>query len=228
MANEQLKQLIIAGNRKQAEYCAKSRGLTNSGDWHQITDSFDLQSLRRIEGRTVWLYGTYYTRPGWREMRALCDACGLVVVEVGDEPLTVLERSCSSNGDYTKEQLCAVFNVPTPNNNEDIELTCRALKACGYRVHIKERAGSQWVTALKGLGVRYEHWHPLTNINQAMQLLQDAPGELTVLTTLDESSVSNGYLDATIACSTALECGSLIAAQCRAIVTACASLEVVR
>lgn len=105
----------------------------------------------------------------------------------------------------------------------DIELTCKALWACGYRTHIKERNGTEWVTAVKGLNVRYEHWHPLTNINQAMQLLESrqdlcltATSRGVTVTVLPKGTGFEGYGD------------SLIDAMCRAIVTACASLEPVR
>ena len=32
---------------------------------------------------------------------------------------------------------------------DDIELTCKALRACGYRVHLKEKNGAQWVMAYR-------------------------------------------------------------------------------
>lgn len=114
-------------------------------------------------------------------------------------------------------------------NDPDIELTCRALKACGYRIHVKERCGTRWVTAVKGLDVQYRHWHPLTNINQAMQLLIDAPDTLSLY--ISRRTIA-------IACSihplggdeftTDASPQALIAAKCRAIVTACASFEPVR
>lgn len=91
---------------------------------------------------------------------------------------------------------------------DDIELTAAALEACGYRVHLRERAGTRWVTAAKGLQVKYTHWHPLTNINQAMQLLQDADLEIHVAVSSPDDTAQ-----------------SLINAQCRSIVTACASLK---
>lgn len=93
----------------------------------------------------------------------------------------------------------------------DLELEQRALEACGYRVHVKERNGTRWLMAVKGLGVRYEHWHPLTNIHQAMQLLIDAELELHIASWSDADTPN-----------------SLIARQCRTIVTACASLKPVR
>ena len=110
--------------------------------------------------------------------------------------------------------------------SDDIELTCKALRACGYRVHLKEKNGAQWVMAAKGIQVRYAHWHPLTNITQAMQLLIDAPGWMQV--TLDHHNAK-----AFVVGETSVQVGdfipqNLINAQCRAIVTACASLEVVR
>lgn len=111
----------------------------------------------------------------------------------------------------------------------DIELTQAALEACGYRVHLRERAGTRWVTAAKGLQVQYVHWHPLTNINQAMQLLIEAPKEL------DMSTCSNGSVfilhEGSVETSEHAfqpDPKALIVAQCRAIVTACASLKGVR
>lgn len=111
-------------------------------------------------------------------------------------------------------------------NEDDIDLTVRALHACGYRTHVKERAGTRWLTAVKGLDVRYEHWHPLTNITQAMQLLIDANIVLHVDCQQAEAYV--GDLMPGWAGNSDCDPQQLIAAQCRAIVTACASLEVVR
>lgn len=137
---------------------------------------------------------------------------------------------CTGHVDYaprTKERLQPGHITPaevaaglTRQSIDDIELTMRALRACGYRVHLKERNGTQWVTACKGLQVRYEHWHPLTNINQAMQLLAEC-GRIEVLHAMFyavDGDLTAGPTDS----------HALIAAQCRAIVTACASLEVVR
>jgi hypothetical protein len=114
--------------------------------------------------------------------------------------------------------------------NDDIELTCRALRACGYRVHIKERAGTRWVTAVKGLDVKYTHWHPLTNINQAMQLLIDTKGLVSLAIGHDwvQYSAPSGTHDWVQYSAPSGTPAELINAQCRAIVTACASLEVVR
>lgn len=106
---------------------------------------------------------------------------------------------------------------------DDLRLEKAALEACGYRVHLSERAGTQWLTACKGLQVRYTHWHPLTNITQAMQLLEQCC-ELSMTTNhagatvvvLPKGQTFEGWGD------------GLIAAQCRAIVTACASLKAVR
>lgn len=111
---------------------------------------------------------------------------------------------------------------------EDLELERRALKACGYRVHEKERNGTRWLTAVKGLEVHYKHWHPLTNIHQAMQLLIDCRGSLVinhpfVFATMrrhSEQSMQDPGNQPTAQ--------DLVNAQCRAIVTACASLEPVR
>lgn len=114
--------------------------------------------------------------------------------------------------------------------NNDLMLEKAALEACGYRVHLCERAGTQWLTACKGLQVRYTHWHPLTNITQAMQLLIDGnlfmqinPGCIEVLVATFEQNAK--VLDKQ-PCE--LTSTHLIAAQCRAIVTACASLKGVR
>lgn len=113
---------------------------------------------------------------------------------------------------------------------DDIELTQAALEACGYRVHLRERAGTRWVTACKGLQVQYTHWHPLTNIHQAMQLLIDAPRVLSLVSSPKETGVvleSDGsVLSDTSVCAESPT--DLINAQCRAIVTACASLKGVR
>lgn len=111
---------------------------------------------------------------------------------------------------------------------DDIELTCRALKACGYRVHVKEKHGERWVTAVKGLDVRYTHWYPLFNINQAMQLLAESGSMISIA--IGHEWVQYWTPSGTPDGVTIEAFGSLalINAQCRAIVTACASLEVVR
>lgn len=154
----------------------------------------------------------------------------LYLSDGGSDPEDVKRLMESPSG--TAEDFKALhLNAELPRGERvldaDIELTCRALKACGYRVHIKERAGSQWVTAVKGLGVRYEHWHPLTNINQAMQLLQDAPEHLTLSVGCRGVHIIHGARSFPITVNTD-SAQDLINAQCRAIVTACASLEVVR
>jgi len=110
---------------------------------------------------------------------------------------------------------------------DDIELTRKALRACGYRVHLKEKNGAQWVMAAKGIQVRYAHWHPLTNIHQAMQLLQDV--NLQMLTHYYGVDVWGNDLHGIVGERFSEPTPqTLINAQCRAIVTACASLEVVR
>lgn len=111
----------------------------------------------------------------------------------------------------------------------DIELTVAALEACGYRVRVREKNYTRWVAACKGLDVKYVTWHPLTNINQAMQLLIDAPGVNLILTTLDDSVTCSDPLGkfTTIKPPTR-SAQDLINAQCRAIVSACASLKAVR
>lgn len=103
---------------------------------------------------------------------------------------------------------------------DDIELTVAALKACGYRVKLREKNYTRWVTATKGLQVQFTHWHPLTNINQAMQLLIDCPGILDIHMNRAGVETYKGV----IGCVTAQD---LINAQCRAIVSACAALKAV-
>lgn len=111
----------------------------------------------------------------------------------------------------------------------DLDLERRALEACGYRVHVKERNGARWLMAVKGFGVRYEHWHPLTNIHHAMQLLIEAPSPVMLSVRFDRvlaiNSENTDLVDYIHPTKTPLD---LINAQCRAIVTACASLEPVR
>lgn len=110
----------------------------------------------------------------------------------------------------------------------DIELTQAALEACGYRVHLRERAGTRWVTACKGLQVQYTHWHPLTNIHQAMQLLIDAPETLRLIVMSDSAYCDQYARTAPSPVILANSAQDLIAAQCLTIVTACASLKGVR
>lgn len=112
----------------------------------------------------------------------------------------------------------------------DIELTVAALEACGYRVRVREKNYTRWVTACKGLDVKYVTWHPLTNINQAMQLLIDRqlfiqvnPGCIEVLAATFERHAK--VLDKQ-QCEPTPQ--GIINAQCRAIVNACASLKAVR
>lgn len=113
-----------------------------------------------------------------------------------------------------------------PGLVSDLDLERRALKACGYRVHEKERNGTRWLMACKGLQVQYKHWHPLTSIHQAMQLLIDA--EFTVYVQPDSASANHGELENNTRVETDRDPRALLAAQCRAIVAACASLEPVR
>lgn len=110
----------------------------------------------------------------------------------------------------------------------DIELTQRALKACGYRTKLRERCGTQWVEAVKGNDVRYVHWHPLTNITQAMQLLIEVPNAPIVYTTWSGAEVGYQGEDVCVAAVavTGPTAQDLINAQCRAIVTAIAGLQV--
>lgn len=131
-------------------------------------------------------------------------------------------RQCSK----CMEEMRSLRQEACGDKTADLDLERRALKACGYRVHEKERNGTRWLMAVKGLDVQYKHWHPLTSIHQAMQLLKDADLHVTM-----------NYYGAT--CFGEFECvvniveseptaQDLINAQCRAIVTACASLEPVR
>lgn len=109
----------------------------------------------------------------------------------------------------------------------DIELTVAALEACGYRVRVREKNYTRWVTACKGLDVKYATWHPLTNINQAMQLLIDCPKRAyTVHVSTEDVAMYEGIqlISDFVGCTTAQD---LINAQCRAIVNACASLKAV-
>lgn len=136
-----------------------------------------------------------------------------------------------------KCQRCFEATMPKPGQVmilepapvSDLDLERRALKACGYRVHEKERNGTRWLMAVKGLEVQYKHWHPLTNIHQAMQLLIDCPyGRLTVDYCFVEFTAKRGGPTWREDAGNQPTAQDLIAAQCRAIVTACASLEPVR
>lgn len=115
-----------------------------------------------------------------------------------------------NNGDYLPKELA------------DFELEQRALEACGYRVHIRRRNGTRWLMAVKGvINVQYAHWHPLTNIHQALQLLRDAP-EPMVLKVDQYGAIIEGRNIGIVygfPCTTK----ELVDAQCRAIVTACAN-----
>lgn len=109
---------------------------------------------------------------------------------------------------------------------DDIELTVAALKACGYRVKLREKNYTRWVTATKG--VQFKHWHPLTNINQAMQLLIDCPhGRLTIDMPFVEVTAARGGPLMRQDPGNNLTPQDLIDAQCRAIVSACAALKAV-
>lgn len=132
-------------------------------------------------------------------------------------------------GDYTAEQLLECQSKAIAARSADLDLERRALKACGYRVHEKERNGTRWLMACKGLQVQYKHWHPLTSIHQAMQLLIDCPGHGVSMKVYGNATGLGFVRDINdsnpVRCDNAQE---LINAQCRAIVTACASLEPVR
>lgn len=108
----------------------------------------------------------------------------------------------------------------------DYELEKAALLACGYRVHEKERNGTRWLTACKGLQVRYEHWHPLSNIHQAMQLLQD--GDLRVELFYYGAKVrGDRFAGVWVEVESEPSPQALITSFCRAVVNACASLKAV-
>lgn len=75
------RQLIIAGDIRQARTCAKMRGLKGD-EYTVVNDSFDLDGVRR--GETVWLYGTYYARKDLRHLMVTCRARDLKAIEVVD------------------------------------------------------------------------------------------------------------------------------------------------
>lgn len=129
-------------------------------------------------------------------------------------------------GDYTAEQLLECQSKAIAARSADLDLERRALKACGYRVHEKERNGTRWLMAAKGLQVQYKHWHPLTSIHQAMQLLQDASLRIEVDYYGAKARGQRGGVQVFQMSEPTAQ--DLINAQCRAIVTACASLEPVR
>ena len=117
-----------------------------------------------------------------------------------------------------------------PGAVSDLDLERRALKACGYRVHEKERNGTRWLMACKGLQVQYKHWHPLTSIHQAMQLLIDANINVSVGQYWSYVETDEQF-ERIYTCDmhpVERDAQALVLAQCRAIVTACASLEPVR
>lgn len=147
----------------------------------------------------------------------------------GDARLGTACGHCSKCLQYSNAQNLPPVNGPT-QHAEDLDLERRALKACGYRVHEKERNGTRWLMAAKGLQVQYKHWHPLTSIHQAMQLLIDAPQLMLLDIDRNDVFVSDAQDKAFVgaAFSTGQSAQGLINAQCRAIVSACASLEPVR
>lgn len=110
----------------------------------------------------------------------------------------------------------------------DIELTVAALEACGYRVRVREKNYTRWVTACKGLDVKYVTWHPLTNINQAMQLLIDCPKLIALDVDRNDVFAGVGVEHHIPVSSTGHTAQGIINAQCRAIVNACAALKAVR
>lgn len=146
----------------------------------------------------------------------------------GDARLGTACGKCSRCIGYSSAQNMPPVNGPT-QHAEDLDLERRALKACGYRVHEKERNGTRWLMAAKGLQVQYKHWHPLTSIHQAMHLLVDMPGDCVAVCRADYTA--SCYGDGVAAVEISAQYGNaqgLINAQCRAIVIACASLEPVR
>ena len=131
-------------------------------------------------------------------------------------------RQCSK----CMEEMRSLRQQRCTDKTADLDLERRALKACGYRVHEKERNGTRWLMAVKGLEVQYKHWHPLTSIHQAMQLLQHASLRIEVDYYGAKARGQRGGIQVFQMSEPTAQ--DLINAQCRAIVTACASLEPVR
>lgn len=72
-------QLIIAGSSRQAAYIAKEKGVQR---YTYIACGEGLNGAKR--GGKIWLYGTYYSLPGWRMLRDMAKAYGYELVEVDE------------------------------------------------------------------------------------------------------------------------------------------------
>lgn len=72
-------QLIIAGSSRQAAHIAKAKGVQR---YTYIACGEGLNGARR--GGKIWLYGTYYSLPGWRMLRDTAKAYGYELVEVDE------------------------------------------------------------------------------------------------------------------------------------------------
>lgn len=70
-------QLIIAGSSRQAAHIAKAKGVQR---YTYIACGHDLNGARR--GGNIWLYGTYYSLPGWRMLRDMAKAYDYELVEI--------------------------------------------------------------------------------------------------------------------------------------------------
>ena len=72
-------QLIIAGSSRQAAHIAKAKGVQR---YTYIACGQGLNGARR--GGKIWLYGTYYSLPGWRMLRNQAQAYGYELVEIDE------------------------------------------------------------------------------------------------------------------------------------------------
>ena len=72
-------QLIIAGSSRQAAHIAKAKGVQR---YTYIACGEGLNGARR--GGKIWLYGTYYSLPGWRMLRDMAKAYGYELVEIDE------------------------------------------------------------------------------------------------------------------------------------------------
>lgn len=72
-------QLIIAGSSRQAAHIAKAKGVQR---YTFLANGEALQGAKR--GGKIWLYGTYYSLPGWRMLRNQAQAYGYELVEIDE------------------------------------------------------------------------------------------------------------------------------------------------
>ena len=72
-------QLIIAGSSRQAAHIAKVKGVQR---YAYIAYGEALNGAMR--GGNIWLYGTYYSLPGWRMLRDTAKAYGYELVEIDE------------------------------------------------------------------------------------------------------------------------------------------------